>query len=57
MPSKMGRPKAVNPKSLQLTVRMDKAAFEKLDKVAAHYGISRAETVRKGIEKLYGEIK
>ena len=55
MTSKMGRPKAVNPKSFQLSVKMDAETLKKLDTLAERDGESRASIVRKGIERLYAE--
>lgn len=57
MPSKMGRPKAENPKAFQLSVKMDADTLKKLDKLAEHYGKSRGSVVRQGIERLFAEMK
>lgn len=57
MSPRTGRPKSENPKGKQLGVRFDKAQLEKLDTVAEHYKETRVESIRRGIEKLYSEIK
>ena len=53
----MGRPKSENPKSVQLAVRLDKETLEKLDACAEAYGETRVQAIRRGIEKLYSDIK
>lgn len=53
----MGRPKSDNPKSTQLSVRLDKDALEKLDACVEAYGGTRVQIIRRGIEKLFSEIK
>lgn len=57
MSPRTGRPKSDNPKGKQLGVRFDKEQLEKLDEVAEHYNETRAESIRRGVEKLYSEIK
>lgn len=57
MSPRTGRPKSDNPKGKQLGVRFDKEQLEKLDTVAEHYKETRVESIRRGIEKLYSEIK
>lgn len=52
----IGRPKSENPKEKQLGVRFDKEQLEKLDTVAEYYSETRAESIRRGVEKLYSEI-
>lgn len=53
----MGRPKAENPKSTQVTVRMDADTTRKMAVVMEQYGISKVEALRRGIDKLFSEIK
>ena len=53
----MGRPKAENPKSKQLTVRLDNATFEKLEESAKILNITRVDVIRQGIEKVFSDIK
>lgn len=57
MSTRTGRPKSDNPKGKQLGVRFDKEQLEKLDTVAEHYKETRVESIRRGVEKLYSEIK
>ncbi len=57
MSPRTGRPKSDNPKEKQLGVRFNKEQLEKLDTVAEHYKETRVESIRRGIEKLYLEIK
>ncbi len=57
MSPRTGRPKSNNPKSTQLAVRFDKETLWKLDEVSRKNSDTRVETIRKGIEKLYSEIK
>ncbi len=53
----MGRPKSENPKSTQLAVRLDKEGLDKLDACVAAYGGTRVEIIRRGIDRLFEEIK
>ena len=53
----MGRPKKDNPKANQLTVRLDDETLKKLDESAEHFSESRVQTIRRGIEKVYSDIK
>lgn len=55
--SPMGRPKSDNPKAKQITVRFDEETFEKLDKCAEHFNETRVQTIRRGIDKLFSDIK
>lgn len=57
MSPRTGRPKSDNPKGKQLGVRFDKEELEKLDTVAEYYEETRVASIRRGIEKLYSEIK
>lgn len=57
MSPRTGRPKSENPKGKQLGVRFDEEQLKKLDSVADHYKETRAESIRRGVEKLYSEIK
>ena len=50
----MGRPKSDNPKSAQLTVTLDK---ETLDACAEAHKETRVQVIRRGIEKVFSEIK
>lgn len=53
----MGRPKSDNPKVKQLGVRLDKETLNKLDILVDYYKETRVEVLRRGIEKLFSEIK
>ncbi len=53
----MGRPKSDNPKSTQLAVRLDKETLEKLDACAKIYGETRVQIIRRGIEKVFSDMK
>lgn len=57
MSPRTGRPKSDNPKSIQLAVRLDEKTLEKLDRVAEQNSETRVQTIRRGIEKLYSELK
>lgn len=57
MSPRTGRPKIDNPKGKQLGVRFDKEGLKKLDIVAEHYKETRVESIRRGIDKLYSDIK
>lgn len=50
--SQMGRPKSDNPKSTQVTVRLDKKDLKILDDYCQKENLDRAEAVRQGIRKL-----
>ena len=52
MSTKTGRPKAENPKSVDLKVRIDENMHLKLTKYAEVNGITKAEAVRRGISTL-----
>lgn len=56
MSPRTGRPKSANPKSTQLSVRLDDETLRKLDMVAAKYSENRVQTIRRGIEFLYSEF-
>lgn len=55
--SPMGRPKSDNPKTKQLTVRLDGETLDKLDESAKALKTTRVEVIRKGIEKIFSETK
>lgn len=57
MPKKMGRPKIDNPKSTQVSVRMDADTLKKLDVCTEKLNETRVEVIRRGIEKVFSEIK
>lgn len=49
MPSKMGRPKADNPKDVRYSIRLDAQTEQKLQAYCAEHGITRSEAVRRAI--------
>lgn len=53
----MGRPKSSNPKATQLTVRLDNETLRKLDECATFHQESRVQIIRRGIEKVFLDIK
>jgi predicted transcriptional regulator len=53
----MGRPKKPNPKATQITVRLDDDTLTKLEKSSESLNLTRVEVIRKGIDKVYSEIK
>lgn len=57
MSPRTGRPKADNPRGKQLGVRFNADELHRLDKVAEHFNETRVESIRRGVEKLYSEIK
>ena len=57
MSPRTGRPKADHPKVKQLGVRLDAETLEKLDALTEHYKETRAEVLRRGIERLFSELK
>ncbi|HJH78927.1 MAG TPA: CopG family transcriptional regulator [Clostridiales bacterium] len=57
MSPRTGRPKAENPKVDRYIIRATADTSKKLDELSAHYGKSKAEIFRMGIERLYAEIK
>ena len=57
MSPQKGRPKSDNPKSTQLSVRLDKETIKMLDEVDKAYSETRVQNLRRGIEKLYSELK
>lgn len=52
---KMGRP-TDNPKDISLKVRLDKDTAEKLDECVRILDVSKAEVVRQGVQKVYGDL-
>lgn len=57
MCAKMGRPKIDNPKSINLTVKLDKETLDKLDELTKAHSLSKGQVIRQGIEALYRHIK
>ena len=57
MSPRTGRPKVDNPKVKQLGVRLDEETLDKLDVLTDYYKETRAEVLRRGVEKLYSDLK
>lgn len=55
MSPRTGRPKAENPKSVDVKVRLDEQTNEKLLAYCKANGVTRAEALRKGIELLLAQ--
>ncbi len=53
----MGRPKIENPKSKQISVRLDNETFEKLEECSKTLNLTRVEVLRKGVDKIFSDIK
>ena len=53
---KMGRP-TDNPKEITMKIRFDQDSFEKMEKCSEEMKISRAEVVRRGVHKVYDDLK
>ena len=53
----MGRPKIENPKSKQISVRLDNETFEKLEECSKALNLTRVEVLRKGVDKIFSDIK
>lgn len=57
MSPRTGRPKADNPLSVDVKVRLDKETSDKLDTYCKDHNTTRAEAIRKGIYLLLSEQK
>lgn len=55
MSAQMGRPKAVNPLTVEVKARIDLQTNEKLKAFCKKTGMTRTEVVRKGIETVIGK--
>ena len=53
----MGRPKYDNPKSINLSVKVDKETLDKIDEIATANSLTKGQVVRQGVELLYRHIK
>lgn len=52
---KLGRP-TDNPKDITMKIRFDKDTSEQLHECSEKMEISRAEVVRRGVKKMYGDL-
>lgn len=57
MSPRTGRPKSDNPKSDRYFVRTTPEETKKLEELSKHFGKSKSEVIRMGIERLYAETK
>lgn len=57
MSPRTGRPKAENPKTNIIRVRLDDETTWRLDEYCAKHSVTRADTVRQGIELLLADEK
>lgn len=55
--SRTGRPKSDNPKETQLGVRLNREELKMVDFVSKYYSETRTSSFRRGIKKLYEEIR
>ena len=55
MSPRTGRPKAENPKSNDLKVRLDDETTKRLDEYCETHSITRAEAIRRGIHLLLAQ--
>lgn len=56
-PKKTGRPPSENPKDKTLRVRVDEQTIEKIDQCTQSLNTTRSDIVRKGIDKVYDDLK
>lgn len=57
MSAKMGRPKSENPKNINLTIRLDKATNDKLEKCSDELSMTKTDVIKKGIDLVEKSIK
>lgn len=57
MSPKTGRPKIDNPKEFDVKVRFDKDTHEKILKYSEENNITKADTIRRGVDLLLGNKK
>lgn len=57
MSPRTGRPKADNPKDVDVKVRFDKETHEKLMSYCTTHGITRTEAIRRGVHLLLAKEK
>lgn len=57
MSPRTGRPKAENPKDIQLKIRADKQTIEDLDFCCEKTNKTRSDVVRLGIQKVKAEVE
>lgn len=57
MSPKTGRPKISNPKEYDVKVRFDKETHDKILKYSSKNKITKADTIRRGVDLLLGKEK
>ena len=57
MSSKIGRPKIDNPKEIDVKVRFDKKTHDEILKYSEKNNITKADTIRRGVNLLLGNKK
>lgn len=57
MSPRTGRPKAENPKNIQLKIRADKQIIEDLDFCCQKLNKTRSDVIRLGIQKVKAEVE
>lgn len=57
MSPETGRPKVNNPKEFDVKVRFDKETHDKILKYSVDNNITKADTIRKGVNLLLGNKK
>ena len=57
MSPRTGRPKIENPKSVQVTARLDAETVKKLDECTKALSMTKADVIRKGVEIVHEGIK
>ena len=57
MPPRTGRPPSANPKRHETRIRMSDEELEKLNYCCEVLGLTKADVIRQGIEKMYVEAK
>lgn len=57
MPPRTGRPKAENPKDIQLKIRADKQTIQDLDYCCERLNKNRSDIIRLGIQKVKAEAE
>lgn len=57
MSPRTGRPKAENPKDIQLKIRADKQTIEDLDFCCEKMSKTRSDIIRLGIQKVKAEVE
>jgi len=57
MSPKTGRPPSNDPKELNTRIRLSAGDIEKLDFSAKVFGLTKAEIIRRGIDRMYAEAQ